>query len=181
MDGFQLIGRIREMSDLHVLVLTGLGSDEHIVRGLDLGADEYLVKPVTKRVFLARVHSMLRRVPPPQDFPTAYSDSFLTLDALTHDVQVRGQSLHLAPTEFKLLAVLVQNSDRVVTHHELLESVWGGRGGSLESLKWHIASVRDKIGAGPEDRLLIVSVPRVGYRYLPPESRLAVGPVGALR
>lgn len=168
MDGFHLISRIREMSDLRVLVLTALGSDEHVVRGLELGADEYLVKPVSRRVFLARVRSVLRRVAPSKDIPSGYSDSSLTMNILTHEVHVRNQSIYLRPTEFRLLAFLVQNSDRVVPHQEILEKVWGDQSGSLDSLKWYISSLREKVEEDPQNPCLIVTVQRVGYRYFPP-------------
>ena len=171
MDGFQLISRIREMSDVHVLVLTALGGDEEMIRGLDLGADEYLVKPVSKRVFLARVRSILRRATPSEEVPDGYSDAHLMLNFLTHEVQVRGQSLRLRPTEFRLLTHLVQNSERVISHQELLDQVWGDQAGSLDSLKWYISSLRDKVEGDTGKPLLIVTVPRVGYRYFPPHSQ----------
>ena len=169
MDGFQLISRIREMSDAHIMVLSGMGNEEHILRGLELGADEYLVKPVTRRVFLARVGSILRRAVPPEEVTQGYADTTLTLDFRTHEVHVRGQARHLRPVEFRLLACLAQNCDRVVSQDEILHSVWGDVGGSLDSLKWHISSLREKIEEDPHSPSLIVTVPRVGYRYLPPD------------
>ena len=85
MDGFRLIRHIREISDAHVLALTALSGPEHLIRGLELGADEYVIKPVARREFLARVHSLLRRAQPPSAAPMEYSDSFLTLNLLTHE------------------------------------------------------------------------------------------------
>ena len=169
MDGFQLISRIREMSDVHVLVFSALGSEENVIRGLELGADEYLVKPVSKRVFLARVRSLLRRAAPAGGTaPDGYVDACLTLNFLTHEVQVRGEPLHLRPTEFRLLAYLAQNSDRVLSHPEILNRVWGDEEGSLASLKWYIGSLREKVEEDPQNPLLIVTVPRIGYRYSRP-------------
>ena len=118
MDGFQLIRRIREISNTHVIALTAMGSEEHTVLGFDLGADEYLVKPVSKRVFLARVRSILRRAAPDEELALKYEDDVLMLDFRSHETHVHGESLRLRPTEFKLLAFLVQNSDRVLTHQE---------------------------------------------------------------
>ena len=132
-----------------MLVLTALEGEEHVIRGLELGADEYLVKPVSRRVFLARVQSILRRATVPELPLPGYSDSILTLDFLAHKVVVRGVPVHLRPTEFRLLAFLVQNSDRVISHRELLDRVWGDRGGSLDSLKWYISSLREKLDADP--------------------------------
>ena len=171
MDGFQLISRIREMSDVHVLVLTALGSEEHVIRGLELGADEYLIKPVSKRIFQARVRSLLRRAVQSDDVPTGgYSDACLTIDLLAHEVRVRGESLHLRPTEFRLLTFLAQNSSRVLSHDELLNRVWGDQAGSLDSLKWYISSLREKVEEDSQNPRLIVTVPRIGYRYFPPDS-----------
>ena len=181
MDGFQLISRIREMSDVHLLVLTALGSEDHVIRGLDLGADEYLVKPVSMRIFLARVRSLLRRGGATEAAPSGYSDASLTLNSLAHEVVVRGRSLHLRPTEFRLLTFLVQNRDRVVSQREILERVWGSQGGSVDSLKWYISSLRNKVEEDPWNPELILTVPRVGYRYSPPESQpTAALPEGSL-
>ncbi len=169
MDGFQLIRRIREMSDGHVLVMSALADDENVIRGLELGADEYLVKPVPMRVFLARVRSLLRRTTSSEDDYSAYADPSLTLNALTHEVAIRGRSVYLRPTEFKLLDCLTAYNDRVMGHSEILDRVWGDSNGSLDSLAWYIASLRQKLEENPKNPRLIVTVPRVGYRYFPQE------------
>ena len=171
MDGFQLISRIREMSDGHVLVLTALDSEENVIRGLELGADEYLVKPISKREFLARVRSIVRRAVGQETTADGYADSILSLNFLTHESKLRGVPLHLRPTEFRLLACLVQNQERVVGHRDILDRVWGTREGSSDSLKWYISALREKLEEDPHSPSLIVTVPRVGYRYFPPELR----------
>jgi len=168
MDGFQLISRIREISDAHVLALPAMGDTESTVRGLELGADEYLVKPVPKREFLARVRSMVRRATPPSEVPVEYRDSVIALDLLTHDASCRGEQIHMRPTEYRLLTYLALNRDRVLRHQELLDNVWGDQGGSLDSLKWHISALRDKIEVDPKKPTIIVTFPRVGYRYIRP-------------
>ncbi|MBI2871909.1 MAG: response regulator transcription factor [Chloroflexi bacterium] len=168
MDGFQLIGRIRELSQAPVLVLTALSGDDDIVRGLDLGADEYVVKPVSRNSFLARVRSLLRRGSQEGEETGSYTDPVLSLDTSTHSVSVKGQEVHLSPLEFRLLAYLVHHRHRVVTHDELLNRVWGSELGSLESLKWYTSSLRRKLEAGSPG--LVVNVRTVGYRYLPPQA-----------
>ena len=165
MDGFQLIKRIRELSDGHVLALTRLGGDEDVIHGLELGADEYLPKPISKRIFLVRVRSMLRRAETPEEMPSDYADECLSLNFLTHDAQIHGESLSLRPTEFRLLSFLARNNHRVVSHEEFLDQVWGGEGGSLDSLKWYISSLRHKLHENREDSRLILTFPKVGYRY----------------
>jgi two-component system KDP operon response regulator KdpE len=149
-----------------------MGSEEHTVRGFDLGADEYLVKPISKKVFLARVRSILRRAAPDEELALDYKDSVLELDFRSHETHLNGEPLRLRPTEFKLLAFLVQNSDRVLGHQELLDRVWGDQMGSLDSLKWYISSLRDKIEDNPRKPKSIVTFPRVGYRYSPPTAPL---------
>ena len=170
MDGFQLIRRIREISDTHVIALTAMGGEEHTVRGFEMGADEYLVKPISKRVFLARVRSILRRAAPDEKLDLGYQDSVLKLDFLSHETVVRGEVIHLRPTGFKLLAFLVQNSNRVLEHQVLLDQVWGAQMGSLDSLKWYISALREKIEDDPRNPKIIVTFPRVGYRYSPPQN-----------
>ena len=135
MDGFQFISRIRELSDAHVLALTAMGDTENTGRGLDLGADEYLVKPVVKREFLARVRSVVRRSKPPGEIPVQYEDSVLLLDLLQRGATCRGEDIKMRPTEYRLLTYLALNNDRVLSHRELLDNVWGNDGGSLDSLK----------------------------------------------
>ena len=181
MDGFQLISRIREICDVRVLVYSALSGEQRMIRGLELGADEYLVKPVSRELFLARIKSLMRRPIQSEEEDTVeeYADSNLTLDFRTQEVRVQGQNLYLRPTEFKLLAFLVRNCDRVVGHQELLDRVWGDAGGSLDSLKWYIASLRSKVG-NPGNPRFILTIPRVGYRYCPQgqvQPQLAVQPV----
>ena len=168
MDGFQLISRIREISDAHVLAFTAMGDTESTIRGLELGADEYLVKPVPKREFLARVRSMVRRATPPSEVPVEYRDSVIVLNLLTHNASCRGKQIHMRPTEYRLLTYLALNRDRVLRHQELLDNVWGDQGGSLDSLKWRVSALRDKIEADPKKPTIIVTFPRVGYRYVQP-------------
>lgn len=171
MDGFHLISHIREISNAYILALTALGEEEHLIRGLELGADEYLVKPIKKREFLARVRTLLRRAEPPSDATMNYSDDFLSLNILTHEQTVLGKKMQLRPTEFRLLTFLALNNDRVVSHQELLDRVWNDSGGSLDSLKWYVSSLRTKIDDQSTGAKVIVTVPRVGYRYRVPGSK----------
>ena len=169
MDGFHLISHIREISDAYILAVTALSEEEHLIRGLEVGADEYLVKPIKKRELLARVRTLLRRAEPPSNATMNYSDELLSLNILAHEASVLGKNLKLRPTEFRLLTFLALNSDRVVSHQELLDRVWNDSGGSLDSLKWYVSSLRTKIDDLSTGAKVIVTVPRVGYRYRPPD------------
>ena len=193
MDGFELIRRIREVSDGPVLALTALEGEDLMVRGLNLGADEYLVKPVTKKVFLARIRSLLRRVPLPAQVPPStqytmaptgsshtYSDDILELNFLTHEVRISGEPVPLGPLEDRLLAFLVGNRNRVVSFQELLDRVWPEGRGSRDGLKSQILSLRRKVEDDPQNPQLIITVLRSGYRYRPPDPEPALGPGGSV-
>ena len=176
MDGFQLIGRLRELSQAPILILSALSDDEQIVRGLDLGADDYVTKPVSRGPFLARIRSLLRRSGEDPETSAAYSDEVLILDTLAHTVRVRGETRHLSPLEFRLLAYLVQQRHRIATHEELLDRVWGSEVGSLDSLKWYVSSLRRKLEVDPDSPGLIVNVRSIGYRYRVPPGPAATAP-----
>ena len=103
--------------------MTAIGDTENTIRGLDFAADEYLVKPIVKREFVARVRSMVRRAKPPGEVPVEYRDSVISLDLLTHDASFRDETVHIRPTEYRLLTYLALNHNRVLSHQELLDKV----------------------------------------------------------
>jgi len=171
MDGWQTCSRIRELSDVPIVMLTGKQkSEEDIVRGLDYGADDYLIKPVGSRELVARVQAMLRRaeLPAPQDTERAisYSDSFLTVDVAERKVLVDGERVKLTPLEFKLLAFLLKNTGRILTHKQLLEEVWGWEyADDVDYVRIYIWHLRRKIEPDPSQPRYIVTEPGVGYYF----------------
>lgn len=144
MDGLQLISRISEISDAHVIALTSMGGDKHALRGFDMGAYEYLVKPESEGVFLACVGSLLRRAASDGEIALGRQDRILTLKFLSREAQVEGANLRLRPAELKLLAYLNQNSNRVQNRQQLLNQVWDERQGSLDSIKWCLSALRER-------------------------------------
>jgi len=165
MDGFQLIKRIREVSDGHVMALTRMKDEEDVMHGLELGADDYLSKPISKRMFLVRVRTMLRRAFTPEEIPADYNDTCMSLSFLTHQAKLYNDELSLRPLEFLLRSYLARNNDRVVRHEEILDNVWGVEDGSKDNLRWFIASLRQKLDENCKDSQLIVTFPKVGYRF----------------
>ena len=111
---------------------------------------------------------MVRRAKPPGEVPVEYRDSVISLDLLTHDVSCSGETVHMRPTEYRLLAYLALTHNCVLSHQELLDKVWGNDGGSLDSLKWHVSALREKLEADPKKPSIIVTFPRGGYRYVRP-------------
>ena len=174
MDGWQTCNRIREMSDVPIVILTGQQKSEaDIVRGLDYGADEYLIKPVGSRELVARVRAILRRaeLPPSSGAKKelTYSDAFLTVDITERKVIVNGERVRLTPTEFKLFALLLENAGRVLTHKQLLEKVWGWEYvDDIDHVRIYIWHIRQKIEPDPAHPRYILAEPGVGYYFQKP-------------
>jgi len=170
-DGWQVCSRIREISDIPIIMITGrYKSEEDIVRGLDYGADEYLIKPVGSRELVARVQAILRRaeLPPPQDTKKwiTYSDEFLTVDVAKRKVIVGGERIRLTPTEFKLFAILLGNAGRILTHKQLLEKVWGWEYvDDIDHIRIYIWHLRQKIEPDPAQPKYIMTEAGVGYYF----------------
>jgi DNA-binding response OmpR family regulator len=171
MNGMELVRRIREVSNVPIIVLSAVGEEEDKVRALQFGADDFVVKPVGIREVIARVESVLRRAQQaaPQD-STVYNDGTVTIHHARQEAYVRGALMSLTPKELKLLAYLTRRADRVVSVAEILQHVWGSQHYSEESVKWHIASLRRKIEADPHEPKLISTVWGSGYRYNKPKT-----------
>ena len=169
MDGWVVCERIRELSDVPVLVLTARANESDITRGLYLGADDYITKPFSMPEFLARVKAVLRRSQESQKLP---AQSFLTIDSrLSIDLTKRRVIVHgrpvqvLSPTELRLLSVLVAHAGEVVPSEVLLEQVWGtGTSKDTDHLKTYIHYLRSKIEEDPARPKHIVTERGLGYR-----------------
>jgi DNA-binding response OmpR family regulator len=170
MDGWDVLSRLREMSEVPVIMLTAKGREVDIVRGLGLGADDYITKPFGTGELVARVRALLRRNKMPvAQRVTRYQDNGLSIDLERHEVRVRGVPVDLTPTEFRLLSVLVQNAGKVVPHHTLLTQVWGEEYASeVHYLKLYIRYLRQKIEESASNPRYILTEWGVGYRFREP-------------
>jgi DNA-binding response OmpR family regulator len=165
LDGWQTLERIRDLSDVPVLMLTAAGTELEKVRGLKAGADDYVTKPFGRQELLARVDALLRRRGDVRaELPAPYEDSLLRVDFEGRRVDVEGREVTLTPLEFRLLGVLVRHPNQTLSHEQLLELVWGTPDGSRDQVKLYVGYVRRKLGA-PD---AIESVRGFGYRYRPP-------------
>ncbi len=170
MDGWEACQRFREITDTPIIMLTALGSQEHMIKGLDLGADDYLVKPVTDDELAARIRAVLRRVSR-SNTNGHKRKSILTQDNLIidfdkYEVTVDGERVHLSPTEFKLLTVLVKNKGRVLPHEFLLTEVWGLEYvGEIDYLRLYISYLRRKLEKKSANPDLIHNEWGIGYRF----------------
>ncbi len=170
LDGWEVCRRIREVSNVPILMLTAKGQERDELQGLSLGADDYLSKPFSYQKLLARLEAALRRYQSPsmagQD--TLYRDGAITIDYWRRTVHVRGKEVDLRPLEYRLLVCFTRNPERVLTHQELLEQVWGHNYDSPGVVKLYVSYLRRKIELNAENPKLILSVWGVGYRYQPP-------------
>lgn len=166
LDGLDVLKTIRSYSTRPVLILTARDDEQDKVRGLELGADDYLTKPFSTSELRARIEAVLRRVrwsPQPSDL-TEFSLDSLHIDFRRRRVMVGGEEVHLTPTEYHLLRVLVQNNGRVLSHAELLGQVWGEQYRSdLAILRVNISRLRQKLEPDPREPRFVVTVPGVGY------------------
>jgi two-component system KDP operon response regulator KdpE len=170
MDGWQTCSRIRDISDIPIIMLTAhKKTEEDIVRGLDFGADNYIIKPVGRRELVGRVRAIMRRAElPPQEAGSGitYSDGYLTVDIAQRKVLVNGELVRLTPIEFRLLALLLQNAGRILTHRQLLEKVWGWEYiDDLDYVRIYIWHLRQKIEPDQAQPKYIITELGVGYSF----------------
>jgi len=168
MDGLTTCRRIREVSDTPIVMLSANAiTEEDVIDGLNAGADEYLIKPVRMNEFVARVNAILRRAQlATSETEQGYDDGYLSVDLQRRHVHVESRKIHLTPTEFKLLAVLLDNAGHVVTQRELLEQVWGKE--YIDDIYYprvYISQLRRKIEPEPANPIYILTEHRVGYRF----------------
>jgi DNA-binding response OmpR family regulator len=167
LDGWGTLERIREVSDVPVVMLSALGAELEKVRALRGGADDYVTKPFGRQELLARVESVLRRAPSRQVRDT-YADRLLEVDFGERRVTAGGQDVELTPLEFRLLSAFVDHPGQLLAHDQLLELAWGGeRGTSRDQVKLYVGYLRRKLasaGIAPET---IETVRGFGYRYSP--------------
>ena len=167
LDGWATLDRIRELSDVPVLMLSALGAELEKVRALRAGADDYVTKPFGRQELLARVESVLRRAPAPE-VRDAYSDGLLEVDFSERRVRAGDQPVELTPLEFRLLTAFVDHPGQLLTHEQLLELAWGGeRGTSRDQVKLYVGYLRRKLSATGISPEAIETVRGYGYRYSP--------------
>lgn len=168
MDGLTVCRRIRDISDIPIMMLSAQAMEEQdIVDGLNAGADEYLIKPIGLDELVARVSALIRRAQKSSgDGDQHYDDGYLLIDPQRRHVYVMGKRQHLTPTEYKMLAVLVKNAGRAVAQRDLLEQVWGVE--YKEDIYYprvYISQLRRKIERDPANPVYIHTEHRIGYRF----------------
>jgi len=163
--GVDLCRRLREWTDMPILVLSAVGDEDAKVAALEAGADDYVTKPFGPRELLARLAAALRRAGSGADEPAIVAGG-LEVDLAARTVRRDGADIHLTPIEFDLLRTLARNRGRLLTHRGLLVEVWGpAYADDTQVLRTHIANLRRKIEPADGGEKLIRTDPGVGYRF----------------
>ncbi|HEY7523978.1 MAG TPA: response regulator transcription factor [Candidatus Limnocylindrales bacterium] len=173
MDGWQILERIREFSRVPILMVTARSGEADKVRGLKLGADDYITKPLSLPELIARIEAALRRAASSGTERTKrLRHGGLTVDVDEHKAYVDGREVRLTPTEFRLLAYLVEHASQLVTHRQVLASVWGaGYGADVHLLRMTIRNLRIKLQAMAPGAAFITTEYGLGYRLTGPDAQ----------
>jgi DNA-binding response OmpR family regulator len=168
LDGWQTLERIRDVSEVPVIMLTARAAELEKVRGLKAGADDYVTKPFGRQELLARVEAQLRRSSDREELPGTYADELVAIDFAQREVTVGGQAVALTPLEFRLLSAFVRHPNQVLSHDQLLELVWGDSlSGSRARTKLYVGYLRQKLAHAGAEESPIETVRGFGYRYRP--------------
>jgi two-component system, OmpR family, KDP operon response regulator KdpE len=172
MDGMEVTRRLREWTDVPVIVISVRDSEQDKVAALDAGADDYLTKPFGISELLARIRVALRRSNKSETESVIYLNDDLLVDLMKREVRVNDHLVMLTPTEYSILRTLVNHAGKVLTHQQLIKEVWGG---SYEAdshlLRVNVSNLRRKIESDPVRPRHIITEPGVGYRLKEIEKR----------
>jgi len=167
LDGWETLQRIRDVTDVPVLVLTARSAEDEKVRAFERGADDYVVKPFGHRELMARIAALLRR-PRERQVESRYADAYLSIDHGTHEVRVGDREVSLTPHEYRLLTTLTSHPRQVLSREQLLDLAWGDPYSVSEnSVRLYVGYLRRKLGAD----VPIETVRGFGYRYRPRTGR----------
>ena len=167
MDGLEVCARLREWSSVPIIVLSVRDSERDKVAALDKGADDYLTKPFGIEELLARIRVAMRHSAQSGGKEVIVKAGDVVIDLSRHLVTRNGVEVKLTGTEYKLLAYLAANADRVLTHRAILTNVWGpAEADQIEYLRVYMRQLRKKLEANPSEPLFLVNEPGIGYRFL---------------
>lgn len=173
MDGIEVTRRLREWTDVPIIIISVRDGEEDKVAALDAGADDYLTKPFATSELLAHIRVALRRSHRPEEESPIYQSDDLLIDFVKDDVRVNDCPVSLTPTEYSILRTLVHHIGKVLTHQQLMNEVWGGNcEGSAHLLRVNVSNLRRKIESNPLQPRHIITEPGVGYQFKEIEKRV---------
>jgi two-component system, OmpR family, KDP operon response regulator KdpE len=168
LDGLEVTQRLREWSEVPIIVISARDQEKDKVRTLDAGADDYLTKPFGAGELLARIRVALRHraLKAAGQQRSVFTIGNLRVDLLKRQIFLNDREVHLTPIEYKLLTVLIQNSGKVITHRQLLKDVWGPPYvNETQYLRVYMTQLRHKLEADPARPEFLINEPGVGYRF----------------
>ena len=169
MDGLTVLRRIREWSQVPVLIVSVRGHEDEKINALDHGANDYVTKPFSTGELLARLRASLRYAQPPAKLAVFNSGS-LSVDLATRTVKVNDRRVRLTATEYSLLNLFIQHAGKVLTHGHIVREIWAAdEAEKTGQLRVYIAYLREKLEANPAEPELLITEPGIGYRLLLPE------------
>jgi two-component system response regulator VicR len=166
MDGWQVCHRLRDVTEVPIIMLTVLGKEQDVAKGLHIGADDYISKPWSNRELLARIRAVMRRVDTSSTAVAhqVYVRGGLVIDLIHREVAIEGNEIELTTLEFRLLAYLARRSGQVVPYSELMTQVWGTEfNQNIVSLRVHVHNLRQKIEKDPKNPRYILAKRGIGY------------------
>lgn len=170
-NGFEVIRRIREFSEIPVIILSTSSETKDMLRGFELGADDYVTKPFDPRILLARVKAVLNRCQGSQPAPAEIVCNNLVINQVSRKVTLDGLEVYLTETEYNLLLELARHCDQVLLHEQLLSAVWGDQFlNEVDYLRSYIHILRRKLENNPSQPRLIINRPGVGYMLISNQS-----------
>ena len=172
MDGYAVCRRIREFSSVPIIMLTARSAQVDLIHGFEVGADDYLTKPFSITELLMRVQAVLRRSKWPEEIVSrqGFKAGPIEIDFAQHLVTAAGNAVKLTPTEYRLLAYMASNPNRVLMHRELLRAVWGPEyGEETEYLRVYMRYLRQKLEPEPSKPQFLLTQPGAGYMFHQPE------------
>jgi two-component system, OmpR family, KDP operon response regulator KdpE len=173
MDGIEVTRRLREWTEVPVIVISVRDGEQDKVAALDAGADDYLTKPFGTSELLARIRVALRRSNKSETESVVYQNDDLLVDFVKREVRVKDQTVTLTPTEYSILCTFVNHAGKVLTHQQLIKHVWGGNYEvDAHLLRVNVSNLRRKIESDPLKPQHIITEPGVGYRLKEIEKRL---------
>ena len=181
MDGYEVARRVREFSDVPIIMLTAKVREADILRGFEMGADDYITKPFSAKELLARIHAVLKRVKgeivAPAESEIVYGS--LRIDLARRRVTLGGRQVRLTPTEYSLLHELATHCNQVMLHEQLLTAIWGAEyRNDIDYLRAYVHYLRQKLEPDPSNPRIILSTPGVGYMLAGPDKVTDSYPAG---
>lgn len=165
MDGIAVTRRLRQLSDLPILILSARSQEQNKILALDAGADDYLTKPFGSGELHARLQALMRRIARSHSQQSVFATGSLRVDLITRKVYVSEHEVHATPIEYRLLSILIRHAGLVVTHRQLLQEVWGPEHiHDQHYLRIYMAQLRHKLETNPARPRYLLTEVGVGYR-----------------